>query len=32
VLGRNGRMVEAVTAIGRGAAAYEGDPFRLDLE
>jgi predicted protein tyrosine phosphatase len=32
VLGRNGRMVEAVTAIGRGASAYEGDPFRLDLE
>jgi predicted protein tyrosine phosphatase len=32
VLGRNGRMIEAVTAIGRGASAYEGDPFRLDLE
>jgi predicted protein tyrosine phosphatase len=32
VLGRNGRMVEAVAAIGRGASAYEGDPFRLDLE
>jgi predicted protein tyrosine phosphatase len=32
VLGRNGRMLEAVTAIGRGASAYEGDPFRLDLE
>lgn len=32
VLGRNGRMIEAVAAIGRGASAYEGDPFRLDLE
>ena len=32
VLGRNGRMVAAVEAIGAGVSAYEGDPFRLDLE
>jgi predicted protein tyrosine phosphatase len=31
MLGRNGRMVEAIAGIGRGAAAYEGIPFRLDL-
>lgn len=31
MLERRGRMVEAITAIGRGAAAYEGVPFRLDL-
>jgi predicted protein tyrosine phosphatase len=31
MLGRNGRMVEAITAIGRGATSYEGTPFRLDL-
>jgi predicted protein tyrosine phosphatase len=31
MLERQGRMVEAVTAIGRGAAAYEGAPFRLEL-
>ena|ERR1700674_957295 len=31
VLGRDGRMVEAITAIGRGTTAYEGDPFRLVL-
>jgi predicted protein tyrosine phosphatase len=31
MLGRNGRMVQAVTAIGRGATSYEGNPFRLDL-
>jgi predicted protein tyrosine phosphatase len=31
-LGRAGRMVEAIEAIGRGAMAVEGDPFRLDLE
>jgi predicted protein tyrosine phosphatase len=31
-LGRNGRMVDAITGIGRGASAYEGDPFRLDLD
>jgi predicted protein tyrosine phosphatase len=32
LLGRNGRMVRAVEVIGSGASAYEGDPFRLDLE
>ena len=31
-LGREGRMVEAIEAIGRGEMAVEGDPFRLDLE
>jgi predicted protein tyrosine phosphatase len=32
VLGRDGRMVEAIDSIGRGELAYEGVPFRLDLE
>jgi predicted protein tyrosine phosphatase len=32
ILGRDGRMVAAIEAIGRGALAYEADPFRLDLE
>ncbi len=32
MLGRDGRMVAAIDAIGRGAMAYEGVPFRLDLE
>jgi predicted protein tyrosine phosphatase len=32
LLGRNGRMVDAVEAIGLGAAAYEAIPFRLELE
>jgi predicted protein tyrosine phosphatase len=32
ILGRRGRMIEAVRAIGPGRAAAEGDPFRLDLE
>jgi predicted protein tyrosine phosphatase len=32
VLGRDGRMVAAIDAIGRGALAYEADPFRLELE
>ena len=32
ILGRNGRMVRAVEALGPGLAAYEGAPFRLDLE
>ncbi len=32
LLGRQGRMIEAVRAIGPGRAALEGDPFRLDLE
>jgi predicted protein tyrosine phosphatase len=31
LLGREGRMVAAVEAIGRGVACYEGHPFRLDL-
>jgi predicted protein tyrosine phosphatase len=30
-LGRDGRMVEAVRAIGRGAEAFEGEPFTLRL-
>jgi len=32
ILGRKGRMVKAVQAIGPGLSAYEGVPFRLDLE
>ena len=32
ILGRKGRMVDAVRAIGPGLASYEGHPFRLDLE
>jgi predicted protein tyrosine phosphatase len=32
VLGRGGRMIEAIESIGRGEMAYEGVPFRLDLE
>jgi predicted protein tyrosine phosphatase len=31
-LGRDGRMVAAARAIGRGADAYEGAPFRFDLD
>ena len=31
LLGRNGRMVDAIDSIGRGAEAYEGTPFRLDI-
>lgn len=31
MLGRNGRMVDAIRAIGRGADAYEGVPFELPL-
>lgn len=30
-LGRGGRLVRAVHAIGRGADAYEGSAFRFDL-
>ena len=30
-LGRRGRMIEAIRAIGPGNGAYEGVPFRLDL-
>lgn len=32
ILGRNGRMRHAVESIGAGEVAYEGTPFRLDLE
>ena len=32
ILGREGRMVKAVQAIGPGVSAYEGIQFRLDLE
>ena len=32
ILGREGRMVAAIEAIGRGADAYEGTPFALALE
>jgi predicted protein tyrosine phosphatase len=31
-LGRGGRMTAAIEEIGRGAMAFEGDPFRLDVE
>jgi len=31
-LGRGGRMTTAVEQIGRGVMAFEGDPFRLELE
>lgn len=31
VLGRRGRMVDAIRAIGRGAEAMEGTPFSLSL-
>ena len=30
-LGRKGRMVEAIRAIGRGRECMEGDPFALEL-
>ena len=32
LLGRRGRMTHAIREIGPGLAAYEGHPFRLDLE
>jgi predicted protein tyrosine phosphatase len=32
ILGRQGRMVAAIAAIGRGADCYEGVPFGLSLE
>ena len=32
ILGRNGRMVDAITAIGRGEMATESVPFALPLE
>jgi predicted protein tyrosine phosphatase len=31
-LGRGGRMTTAIEHIGRGVGAFEGDPFRLDVE
>jgi predicted protein tyrosine phosphatase len=31
MLGRGGRMVEAVDRIGRGAEAFEGEPYQLPL-
>jgi predicted protein tyrosine phosphatase len=31
ILGRRGRMVSAVEAIGPGLPSHEGEPFRLDL-
>lgn len=32
ILGREGRMVAAITGIGRGADAYEGTPFALAID
>lgn len=32
LLGRGGRMIAAIEAIGRGADAYEGTPFALTIE
>ena len=32
MLRRDGRMVTAIESIGRGAMAYEANPFRLELE
>ena len=32
LLGRDGRMIAAVADIGRGAMAYEGLPFDLDVQ
>jgi predicted RNA-binding protein YlqC (UPF0109 family) len=32
MLSRDGRMVMAIRAIGAGMAAYQSEPFRLDLE
>jgi predicted protein tyrosine phosphatase len=32
ILGRRGRMIDAIQAIGAGFPANEGHPFRLDLE
>jgi predicted protein tyrosine phosphatase len=31
ILGRNGRMSAAIAAIGRGADAFEGDPFEMPI-
>ncbi|ACL61465.1 tyrosine phosphatase family protein [Methylobacterium nodulans] len=32
ILGRDGRMIAAIAAIGRGADAYEGTPFSLAID
>jgi predicted protein tyrosine phosphatase len=32
LLGRQGRMVDAVRQIGRGTEAFEGEPFMLGIE
>jgi predicted protein tyrosine phosphatase len=32
LLGREGRMIAAIKGIGRGADAFEGTPFALELE
>jgi predicted protein tyrosine phosphatase len=32
LLGRDGRMIAAIEAIGRGVTATEAEPFRLELE
>ena len=32
MLGRSGRMVEAIEKIGRGAEAREGEPYELPLQ
>jgi predicted protein tyrosine phosphatase len=32
LLGRDGRMIEAIEAIGRGADAFEGTPFVLKID
>jgi predicted protein tyrosine phosphatase len=32
ILGRRGRMVDAIASIGRGEMAIEGNPFALVLE
>ncbi|MTI42290.1 putative protein tyrosine phosphatase [Roseibium hamelinense] len=31
LLGRDGRMIDAISAIGRGATAFEGKPFQMPL-
>ena len=32
ILGRKGRMVDAVAGIGKGVYAYPGSPFELGLK
>jgi predicted protein tyrosine phosphatase len=31
IMGRDGRMIRAISAIGRGADAFEGSPFHLAI-